>query len=152
MLYWENVLGLVCIPSHQWTTRSTARLSAHRFVSAASCPPYIHLGSRAPLMVHFAVDENIFAPFTNPAAVVNFELNCVLFSVRLHMLIQNSSLLSTLTAVWSRGWISLCHSLNRWTMHLQAFGSSHRINQAFVCFIYLFLVTDFFFPSSFLCC
>lgn len=51
-------------------------------------------------------------------------------------------------AVWQWSgpvvWISLCNSLNRWTMYLQAFGSSsHKINQAFVCFIYFFSVTDF---------
>lgn len=47
--------------------------------------------------------EDIFAPFPDPAAVAAFGLDRHFFCVCPHMLMQNSSLLSSLTVVWSRG-------------------------------------------------
>lgn len=48
--------------------------------------------------------EDIFAPFPDPAAVAAFGLDRhFFFCVCPHMLMQNSSPLSSLTVVWSRG-------------------------------------------------
>lgn len=102
-------------------------------------------------MCNLPVDENIFAPLANPAAVCG----CIFSSsssssAGLNMLTQYGSLLFTLTLVWSRGEGSVVRQPEQ--MNLQAFrSSSHRINQAFVGFPSSFRVTDliFFFSSLF---
>lgn len=82
--------------------------------------------------------------FSWPCSCCRFWVRIVIFFFFVHIC---SCKIAPCCAVWQWSgpvvWISLCNSLNRWTMYLQFGSSSHKINQAFVCFIYFFSVTDF---------
>lgn len=122
----------------------TARLSAPRFVSVAFCSPYLTI-------VHhrvFYCAWEYFCTFHQPCSCWQFWVGlycCFFFLLCVYIC---SCKTAPCWALWQPSGpavrTSLCNSLTRWTMHLQAFGgTSHRINQAFVCFAYLFLVTNF---------
>lgn len=113
-------------------------------VSVSSfCPPYSAFVVKA-IKGLFCRGWGYFCTFSRPCSCGRFWVGSSFF-LCVHIC---SCKIAPYWAVWQLSgpvvWISLCSSLNRWTMYLQAFGSSfHRINQAFVCFIYLFSVTDF---------
>lgn len=103
------------------------------------------------IVVYFAVHERIFAPFTNPAAAANFGSDCIfIFFLSFASTYAHAKRLPAdhfdSRLVPQCG----CHCAAVWIEeNLQASGSSSlRINQAFVSFNYLFLVTNFipFFP------
>lgn len=101
----ENVLCLVCISSHQAMTCYTARLLARRFLVSSFRPPYSAFVVKAikgpvlPCLLRIFL--HLF-PTLQLLPLLGW-IVIFFFCVCPHMLMQNSSPLSCLTVVWSRG-------------------------------------------------